>query len=353
MEVNRRRKCLGRRRQHSVSPGFLGRRPADAGMLACGMGVLPHPTIPLAHLGTGDDQPAKFRLLQQVRHAVRTRAYSIRTEKTYVDWVRRFVLYHSRRHPITMGDAEIREFITHLAVDRRVAPATQNQALAAILFLFKHGSGLRVLETVSLRVKDMDFVRGEITVRGGKGNKDRRVPLPQSVTGALLSQLGRVEKQFALDLRAGLRGAALPGALSIKYPHADRELAWQYVFPALRVYTETETGVRRRHHYHESALQRAVATAVRSARLKKRATCHSFRHSFATHLLENGTDIRTIQELLGHTDLRTTMIYTHVLNRGAMGVKSPADRLWRRGWSNWRSVDERQLPLLDSIDLAA
>ena len=359
-----------------VSPEFLGRRPADARILAFGMAVPTHPTIPLSHLRTLDDQPAKFRLLQQVRHAVRTRGYSIRTEKTYVDWVRRFVLFHSRRHPITMGDAEIREFITHLAVDRRVAPATQNQALAAILFLFKqvlrkpvgfvegivhsktsrrlpvvlapdevrrilahmtgtprlcavlmYGSGLRVLETVSLRVKDIDFVRGEITVRGGKGNKDRRVPLAQSVTGALRSQLGRVEKQFALDLRAGLRGAALPGALSIKYPNADRELTWQYVFPALRVYTEMETGVRRRHHYHQSALQRAVATAVRSARVKKRATCHSFRHSFATHLLENGTDIRTIQELLGHTDLRTTMIYTHVLNRGAMGVKSPADRL--------------------------
>lgn len=289
----------------------------------------PHPTIPAAHLSERDGQPAKFRLLQQVRHAVRTRGYSVRTEKTYADWTRRFVLFHSRRHPMTMGDAEIREFITHLAVEQRVAPATQNQALAAILFLFKqvlrrqvgfeegivhskasrklpvvlapdevrrvlekmtgtprlcavlmYGSGLRVLETVSLRMKDVDFIRNEITVRAGKGDKDRRVPLPQSVVGALRKQLERVEKQFALDLRAGLRGAALPGALSTKYPTADRELAWQYI-----------------------------------------------RHSFATHLLENGTDIRTIQELLGHTDLRTTMIYTHVLNRGAMGVRSPADRL--------------------------
>jgi len=243
------------------------------------MGTPRHPTIPLAHLGTQDDQPAKFRLLQQVRHAVRTRGYSVRTEKTYVGWIRRFILFHSRRHPITMGDAEIREFITDLAVHRRVGPATQNQALAAILFLFKqvlrkpvgfvegivhskssrklpvvlapdevrrildkmtgrsrlcallmYGSGLRVLETVSLRVKDVDFSRSEIIVRGGKGDKDRRVPLPQSVAGALRKQLQRVERQFALDLRAGLRGAALPGALSIKYPKAERELAWQYSF---------------------------------------------------------------------------------------------------------------------------
>lgn len=335
-----------------------------------------HPTIPLSHLGEQDERPAKFRLLQQVRHAVRTRGYSVRTEKTYVAWIRRFILFHSRRHPITMGDAEIREFITHLAVERRVAPATQNQALAAILFLFKHvlrkpvgfvegivhsktsrklpvvlapdevrrileqlagvprlcallmyGGGLRVLEAVSLRVKDLDFIRNEITVRAGKGDKDRRVPLPESVAPSLRKQIQKVEKQFALDLRAGLRGAALPGALSAKYPRSDRELSWQYVFPAQRVYTEAKTGTRRRHHYHESALQRAFATAVREARVTKRATCHSLRHSFATHLLENGTDIRTIQELLGHTDLRTTMIYTHVLNRGAMGVKSPADRL--------------------------
>lgn len=340
------------------------------------MSGVSHPTIPSSHLSGRDEQPAKFRLLQQVRNAIRTRGYSARTEETYVRWIRSFILFHSRRHPATMGDAEIREFITHLAVDRGVAPPTQNQALAAILFLFKqvlrkpvgfvegivhskttrrlpvvltadevrlvlanlsgtprlcallmYGSGLRVMEVVSLRVKDVDFARKEITVRAGKGDKDRRVPLPISVAPALRNQMQKVEKQFGLDLRAGLKGAALPGALSTKYPSADRELGWQYVFPAQRVYVEEKTGVRRRHHYHESALQRAFATAVRQARLTKRASCHTLRHSFATHLLEDGTDIRTIQELLGHSDLRTTMIYTHVLNRGAMGVRSPADRL--------------------------
>ena len=340
------------------------------------MSKAPHATIPMSHLKGHNEPQAKFRLLQQVRRAVRTRGYSVRTEKTYVDWVRRFVLFHSRRHPITMGDAEIREFLTHLAVDRQIAPATQNQALAAILFLFNrvlrkqvgfvegivhskasrrlpvvltpdevrrildsmagasrlcavlmYGSGLRVLEAASLRVKDVDFGRGEITVRAGKGDKDRRVPLPESVVPALKHQIQKVETQFARDLGAGLGGAALPGALSIKYPTADRDRAWQYVFPAQRIYTEAKTGIRRRHHYHQSAIQRAFATAVRDARITKRATCHSLRHSFATHLLEAGTDIRTIQELLGHTDLRTTMIYTHVLNRGARGVKSPADRL--------------------------
>lgn len=190
-----------------------------------------------------------------------------------------------------------------------------------------YGSGLRVSECVALRVKDLDFDRGEITVRSGKGNKDRRVPLPRVATKALRAHLDRVRMQFQRDLARGLAGAALPDALDRKFPNASRELAWQWVFPAARPYRDSVTGVCRRHHYHETALQRAVAAAVRSCSLTKRATCHSFRHSFATHLLESGSDIRTIQELLGHSDIRTTMIYTHVLNRGGLGVRSPADQL--------------------------
>jgi len=275
-----------------------------------------------------------------------------------------------------MGEAEIAEFLTHLAIERRVSASTQNQALQAILFLYNHvlgqpvglirgverakrprrlpvvlssaevrsvmscmrgvprlcgilmyGAGLRVSECVSLRVKDVDFDRFEITVRGGKGDKDRRVPLPRVGIPALRAHLNRVRLQFERDLARGLRGAALPDALERKLPNAVTDWAWQWVFPAARVYVERESGLGRRHHYHESAIQRAVTAGVRASGITKRASCHTFRHSFATHLLESGSDIRTIQELLGHTDIRTTMVYTHVLNRGALGVASPADRL--------------------------
>lgn len=316
------------------------------------------------------------RLLEQLRHALRTRHYSRRTERAYCQWARRFVLYHERRHPATMGEVEIGAFLTHLATDRKVSASTQNQALQALLFLYRHvlnqpigligtvvrakrsrrlpvvlsvaevrsilsemervprlcamlmyGSGLRLLEAVSLRVKDIDFDRQEITVRSGKGNKDRRAPLPQVTAPQLLLHLDGGQRQFRADLRRGWRGAALPGALGRKYPNADREWPWQWVFPASRPYRERETGVQRRHHLHESSVQRAFAAAVAAAKTPKRATCHSLRHSFATHLLESGQDIRTIQELLGHRDVRTTMIYTHVLNRGALGVLSPMDRL--------------------------
>ncbi|MEX2108979.1 MAG: integron integrase [Gemmatimonadaceae bacterium] len=317
-----------------------------------------------------------LRLLERLRNRLRTRRYSPRTERAYCDWVRRFVLYHERRHPRTMGEAEIAGFLTHLATERRVSASTQNQALQAILFLYNHllgqpvglirgverakrprrlpvvlspaevrsvlsrvsavprlcgilmyGSGLRVSECVSLRVKDVDFDRFEITVRAGKGNKDRRVPLPRVAIPALRTHLDRVRRQFQRDLARGLRGADLPDALERKLPNAGREWAWQWVFPAARIYVERETGLRRRHHYHESAVQRAISAAVRASGIPKRATCHSFRHSFATNLLESGSDIRTIQELLGHTDIRTTMVYTHVLNRGGLAVASPADKL--------------------------
>jgi integron integrase len=275
-----------------------------------------------------------------------------------------------------MGDAEISAFLSHLATDRNVSASTQNQALQAILFLYRHvlkqsvgllkdidrgrrprrlpvvlsigevrlvldrlegvqrlgaalmyGSGLRLLECLTLRIKDVDFDRQEIAVRAGKGEKDRRVPLPASVVAELQRQIDRVRRQFAIDLARGWTGAPLPDALARKFPNAERDWRWQWIFPAQRPYRDPVSGKLRRHHLHESGIQRAFAAAVRASRISKRATCHSLRHSFATHLLETGSDVRTIQELLGHSDLRTTMIYTHVLNRGGLGVRSPMDRL--------------------------
>jgi integron integrase len=275
-----------------------------------------------------------------------------------------------------MGETEIAAFLNDLATSRNVSASTQNQALHALLFLYRqilkrdiglvpgltpakrgrrlpvvlsvnevrsvlgrmrgvsrlcaslmYGSGLRLSECTSLRVKDIDFDRGEIMVRGGKGDKDRRVPLPKLVTPALKVQIARVRNQFERDLRAGLVGSPLPGALARKMPDAERDWRWQYLFPSSRMYVEPATGKRRRHHIHASAIQRSLAGACRESGVSKRVTCHSLRHSFATHLLESGSDIRTIQELLGHTSLQTTMIYTHVLNRGGLGVRSPADSL--------------------------
>lgn len=334
------------------------------------------PRVPLHHLGRTVEPARRFRLLERVRHRLRTRRYSPRTEQAYCDWIRRFVLYHERRHPREMGEAEIAAFLTQLAVEKHVSASTQNQALQAILFLYRHvlqqpigliggitrargarrlpvvlsegevravlsclrgvprlctvlmyGGGLRLSECISLRAKDVDFDRGEITVRGGKGGKDRRVPLPRTAVPALRDHLKMMRRRFHQDVARGMRGAALPGALGRKYPNADREWAWQWVFPASRAYLDPACGVRRRHHIHDSAVQRAFKAGVRSAGIAKPATCHSLRHSFATHLLERGSDIRTIQELLGHSGLRTTMIYTHVLNRGGLGVRSPADTL--------------------------
>lgn len=331
--------------------------------------------IPAEHLGR-DVMPARrFRLLEQLRARIRTRHYSRRTETAYVDWVRRFVLFHGRRHPRAMGEREIAAFLSHLANERHVSASTQNQALAALLFLYRHvlsadvgfvrgidrakrprrlpvvlnetevravframrgvprlcavlmyGAGLRVSECASLRVKDIDVERLEIVVRGAKGDKDRRVPVPRVAVAAIRAQLERERTRHAWDLQRCVRPTRLPDALSVKFPNAEREWPWQFVFSASRVYRDSE-GALRRDHVHTSAIQRAFGVAVRASGITKRATCHALRHSFATHLLETGTDIRTIQELLGHTDLRTTMIYTHVINRGAMGVASPADRL--------------------------
>jgi integron integrase len=319
----------------------------------------------------------KPRLLDRVRAEIRARHYSRRTEKAYVHWVRRFVLFHGKRHPTEMGRAEVTAFLTSLAVDQHVSASTQNQALNALLFLYRnvlrlelpwlddivrakqttrlpvvltrtevralldclgtgaprliaellYGAGLRLLECARLRVKDVDFGANEITVRAGKGNKDRRTMLPACVKDSLAVHLQHVHAQHLEDLRRGAGWVELPDALGRKYPNTGREWGWQWVFPATRWYRDRATGQIRRHHLHETVVQRAVKQAVRVARIVKPASCHTLRHSFATHLLEDGYDIRTVQELLGHGDVATTQIYTHVLNRGGRGVHSPLDRL--------------------------
>ena len=315
------------------------------------------------------------KLNDRLRHAVRARHYSRRTEKAYVHWTKRYIFFHGKRHPAEMGAAEVTAFLTALAVRERVAASTQNQALNALLFLYReilgvelpwlddlvrakrpqhlptvltrdevravlervdgvprlialllYGSGLRLLECCRLRVKDLDFATNPITIRGGKGGKDRMTMFPGTVKTDLAKHLERARALHQRDLRDGAGWVELPWALARKYPNAGREWAWQWVFPATRFYVDRVTGQRRRHHLHESVLQRAVKEAVRSAGIAKPATCHTFRHSFATHLLEDSHDIRTVQELLGHRDVSTTMIYTHVLNRGPAGVRSPADR---------------------------
>jgi integron integrase len=302
------------------------------------------------------------------------RHYSPRTEDAYHDWCRRFILFHGKRHPQEMAETEVNAFLTHLAVDGHVAASTQNQALAARLFLYQHvllkpldrldgviranrpkqlpvvltpdevrillaaltgtpavvcgllyGGGLRLLEGLQLRVKDLDFATGRVVVRDGKGFRDRVTVLPDSLRGLLADHLTRRRTVHAADLAGGLGRVPMPDALARKYPNADREWGWQWVFPAISHYTDRRTGVKHRHHLHESVVSRALADAVRKLGWGKRVTSHAFRHSFATHLLENGYDIRTVQELLGHQDVRTTMIYTHVVNRGPLAVRSPLD----------------------------
>ncbi len=319
----------------------------------------------------GNSRP---RLLDTVREAVRVRHYSRRTEKAYVRWIRQFVKFHHMRHPRDMGQKEVTAFLTHLAVVRKVSASTQNQALSALVFMYRHvlghelpwlddlvrakrrrkipvvlsrgetqrvlaqldgdnllvasllyGSGLRLLEALRLRIKDVDLERLELQVRDGKGGKDRITVLPEALVRPLRDQIQRSLKQHAADLARGTGSVAVPRALEAKYPRVAWEPGWQWVFPATRHYFHRESGRRRRHHLHESVVQRAVHTAVRLAGITKPASCHTFRHSFATHLLESGYDIRTIQELLGHKNVATTMIYTHVLNRGGRGVKSPLD----------------------------
>lgn len=321
------------------------------------------------------DFPHPPKLLEQVVARLRVKHYSLRTEKSYVDWIKRFIWFHGKRHPMDMGAPEVEAFLSHLATDRNVSASTQNQAKSALLFLYKevlaielpwldkvtqakvpkrlpvvmtreevqsvlarldgsvwliasllYGSGLRLMECLRLRVKDVDFGRGEILVREGKGFKDRVTMLPASLVPSLKQHLERVKSLHGDDLGKGYGEVFMPMALEKKYPGAGKSWGWQYVFPSRNLSLDPRSGAVRRHHTDEKAIQRAMKKAVAAAGIAKPATPHTFRHSFATHLLESGYDIRTVQELLGHSDVSTTMIYTHVLNKGGRGVVSPLDR---------------------------
>jgi len=327
--------------------------------LASGQGLVPNPQL---------------RLREQVREVMRFKHYAVRTEETYWGWMKQFIVFHGKRHPREMGAVEVHEFLTYLAVERQVAVATQNQALNSLVFLYGevlhqplgqlevftrptrparlpvvlgagevqrllaavggryglvvrllYGTGMRVMEGLRLRVKDVDFERGQIMVRDGKGGKDRVTLLPESLRAGLAEHLKRVRLMHEEDLREGFGRVYLPGALARKYPEAEREWGWQWVFPAERRSRNRESGLERRHHVQEENVQRAVKKAAVAAGLTKRVSPHVLRHCFATHLLENGYDIRTVQELLGHKDVATTMIYTHVMKKPGLGVRSPLD----------------------------
>jgi integron integrase len=315
------------------------------------------------------------KLLDQVRNALRTRHYSHSTEKVYVRWIYEYIVFHNRQHPAELDERHINQFLSHLAVHKNVAASTQNQALCSLVFLYKHvlcqeigkldlvwakrpkrlpnvlskhqvkmvmakltgrdwlmgmmlyGSGLRLNECLNLRVGDIDFDYGQILVRQGKGDKDRVTMLPGAIIESLRKQIDYVRILHEQDIKNGYTTVYLPDALERKFPTAGLELVWKFVFPATQISSDPISGKRRRHHIHESVIQKAIKSASRQAGIRKRVTCHTLRHSFATHLLENGYDIRTVQELLGHHDVSTTMIYTHVLNKGGRGVKSPADLL--------------------------
>jgi integron integrase len=336
---------------------------------------MPRPLVPEPHL-SGRPQPERqLRLTELARRKLRERRYSRRTEEAYLYWIVSYIRYNGRTHPAELGAEHVTAYLSHLAVTEQVARATQSQATAALKFLYDkvlalplgriegfvparrprrlpvvlsqgevkeicrhlpptlrlvvtllYGSGLRLLECLRLRIKDIDVARREILVRDGKGGKDRRTPLPQSCLPTLRGIVRGAARRHQTDRLRRVHTTEVPESLARKYPNAEIDWRWSYLFPATRTFVDA-AGTTRRHHLHESVVQRAVGEAVRQAGIHKRVTCHSFRHSFATHLLESGADIRTVQELLGHSDIRTTMIYTHVLNRGGLGVVSPADRL--------------------------
>jgi len=336
---------------------------------------MPLPPIPESHLAASPEPEHRFRFMEVVRRKLRERRYSPRTEEAYVYWIRRFIGFHGRRHPKEMGEPEVTAFLSWLAVEQEVAPSTQKQAQSALLFLYDrvlerplpplddvvsaggggsvptvlsqrevralfrelapvprlcaelmYGSGLRISECIALRVKDIDFDRLAVIVRDGKGGKDRRTPLGTRAAEALGKHLQRAREQFDADARRDVRTTMPEGALIRKLPNADRDWRWRYVFPSSRTVVDGE-GVRRRHHLDATVLQRTVPAAALRAGLTKHVTCHTLRHSFATHLLEQGVDVRRLQVVMGHTDLRTTQRYTHVADRGGAGVPSPGDRL--------------------------